>query len=386
MKVIRLIIKNTMRHKLRTVLTILAIGIAVIVFGVLRTVVDAWYAGVDASANNRLIARNSVSFIFPLPYSYRDQIARIPGVERVTWANWFQGVYIDQSQFFARMAVDADTYLDAFPEFLITPEELEAFKKERNACIVGEKIARDYDLKIGDVMPIEGDIYPGSYEFVVRGIYKPRDDRTDATQMLFHWKYLDERVRQDSPERAGSIGWYVITISDPSKAAQISVAVDELFTNSRAETKTETEAAFQQSFVSMSGALITSMNFVSYVIIGVILIVLANTMVMTARERVREYAVLKTIGFTKGHIATLIAGESLFVATVAAALGVFLTYPIVESIAANIPSGMFPIFEVKPLSVVLAASSALVVGILSAVFPIWRATTMKIVDGLRQIG
>ena len=386
MKIIRLIFKNALRHKLRTILTILGISVAVIFFGVLRTVVDAWYAGVEASAINRLITRNSVSFIFPLPYSYRDQIARIPGVTSVTFANWFQGVYIDQQQFFARMAVDADTYFDAYPEFLLSPTELEAFRKERNACVIGEKIAKDYHLKIGDIMPVEGDIYPGSYQFVVRAIYKPRDSRTDATQMLFHWTYLDERLRQDSPDRAGFIGWYVITISDPGKAAHISATVDEMFANSRAETKTETEAAFQQSFVSMSGALITSMNFISYVIIGVILIVLANTMVMTARERVREYAVLKTLGFTKGHISGLIAGESILLAMIAAIVGVAMTYPLVESIAANIPSGMFPIFEVKLSSVMLAASSALFVGILSSVFPVWRATTMKIVDGLRQIG
>ena len=386
MKIIRLILKNVLRHKLRSLLTILGIAIAVMFFGILRTTVDAWYAGVDASANNRLITRHKVSFIFPLPYAYREQILRIPGVTRVTFANWFQGVYIDQSQFFARMAVEAETFFDCYPEFLVDPAELATFKNERNACIIGEKTAQDYKLKIGDVMPIEGDIYPGKWEFVVRGIYKPREPKVDATQMLFHWAYVDERMRQEFPDRAGNVGWYIITISNPNQSAHISQEVDTLFANSRAETKTETEAAFQQSFVSMSGALLTAMNFISYIIIGVILLVLGNTMVMTARERVREYAVLKTIGFTKGHILGLIAGESMAIAMLGGVLGILLTFPAVKGIEAGIPSGMFPIFAVKPETTILSFLTALFVGVAAAVFPSWRASTMKIVDGLRQLG
>jgi putative ABC transport system permease protein len=193
-------------------------------------------------------------------------------------------------------------------------------------------------------------------------------------------------LRQDQPTRAGNVGWYIITIGDPSKAPLISQTIDEMFKNSRAETKSETEAAFQQSFVSMSGAILTAMNFIAFVIIGVILLVLGNTMVMTARERIREYAVLKTLGFTAGHIVGLIAGESLTISIAGGVLGLFLTFPMVQGIAANIPSGMFPVFETTPTTIVLAGSSALVVGVVAALFPIWRATSMKIVDGLRQIG
>ena len=386
MKVLKLVIKNIMRHKLRSALTIAGIAIAVMAFGLLRTTVDAWHAGVDASSVNRLVTRNAVSFIFPLPLAYRNRIEKIPGVSLVTYANWFQGVYIDQSQFFARMAVDASTYFNAYPEFLLAPDQYEAFLKDRSACVIGEKIAKTYNLKLRDIMPIEGDIYPGSYEFVVRGIYRPRDKTTDATQMLFHWEYLDQRVRQLAPEFAGNIGWYVIMIDDPSKAASVSEAVDALFKNSRAETKTETEAAFQQSFVSMSGAIITAMNFISFVIIGIILLVLGNTMVMTARERIREYAVLKTLGFTRGHVIGLIAGESLMISAIGGAIGLALTFPLTESFAASLPSGWFPVFEVTPLTITLAACSALLVGVLAAVFPAWRAVKTRIVDGLREVG
>ncbi len=386
MNILKLVVRNFGRHKLRNILTILGIAIAVLFFGLLRTTVDAWYAGVDASANNRLITRHAVSFIFPLPYAYKDQIARLPGVSGVTFANWFQGVYIDKDQFFARLAVESETFFQAFPEFVVDPKELEAFKGDRRGCVIGEKTASTYKLKIGDAMPVEGDIYPGKYDFIVRAIYKPRDERTDATQMLFHWQYLDERLREEFPTRAGKVGWYIVTIKDPSQAAQVTRAIDGLFQNSANETKSETEAAFQQSFVSMSGAIITAMNMVSFIIIGVILLVLANTMVMTARERIREYAVLKTLGFTKGHITALIAGESMFIALMGGALGVALTFPFVSAVAKGLPSGWFPIFEVKPMTIVMAGSCALIVGVVSALFPIWRSTSMKIVDGLRQLG
>ncbi len=215
MKVFKLIFKNALRHKLRTLLTIMGIAIAIIAFGILRTVVTAWSAGVEASAANRLITRQAVSFIFPLPFTYRDKIAAIPGVEEVTFANWFQGVYIDKNQFFARLAVDPETIFNVYPEFLITSEELKTFKSERNSCIIGADIAKQYNLKVGDMMTIDGDIYPGRWDFVIRGIYKPRDKTTDATQMLFHWNYVNERITEDSPSRAGDVGWYIVKIGDP---------------------------------------------------------------------------------------------------------------------------------------------------------------------------
>lgn len=386
MKVLKLILKNSLRHKIRTTLTILGISIAVIAFVLLRTVVTAWYAGVEASAADRLIVRQAVSFIFPLPYAYRDKIESVPGVETVSYANWFQGVYIDKNQFFARLAVDAETIFDVYPEFLLTKEELATFKAERNSCIVGEDIAKQYNLKRGDVMTIEGDIYPGRWEFVVRGIYKPRDKTTDATQMLFHWQYLDERMRQDTPIRAGDVGWYIIKIKDPNQSASISEQIDALFKNSRAETKTETERAFQQGFVQSTSAIITSMNVLSFVIIGIIMLVLGNTMIMSARERTREYAVLKTLGFSQGHLVGLIMGESFLISAIGAGVGLFLTFPIVESFQNFIPKGFFPIFEIEPITVTFAVISALLIGIAASLFPIQRALKTSIVEGFRFVG
>lgn len=386
MKVFKLIFKNALRHKLRTSLTILGITIAVVAFGLLRTVVTVWDSSIDAAAANRLITRQAVSFIFPLPYSYKEKIQGVDGVKTVSFANWFGGIYKDKNNFFARLAVDPETIFDVMQEFLISDEELANFKKERNACVIGSEIAKQYNIKVGDQMVLDGDIFPGRWEFVVRGIYKPKNKNTDGTQMLFHWAYVDERMKVESPVRAGQVGWYIVLISDPGKSAEISDQIDAIFKNSAAETKTETEKAFTQGFVSASGAIITAMNFMSFVIIGIIMLVLANTMIMAARERTREYAVLKTLGFSAFHLIGLILGESMVIALIGGGIGVVLTYPIVAGFEQGIPKGFFPFFFIEPITTILAMSAAILIGVLASIFPIQRALKTKIVDGFRFVG
>jgi putative ABC transport system permease protein len=386
MKVLKLIFKNALRHKLRTLLTILGITIAVVAFGLLRTVVTVWDSSVDAAAANRLITRQAVSFIFPLPYSYFEKIKNIEGVQNVSFANWFGGVYKDKNNFFARLAIDAETIFDVMQEFLITPEELANFKKERNACVIGQDIAKQYNIKIGDQMTLDGDIFPGRWDFVVRGIYKPKKKNTDDTQMLFHWQYVDERMKIESPIRAGNVGWYIVLIKDPNQSARISNQIDVLFKNSSAETKTETEKAFTQGFVAASGAIITAMNFMSFVIIGIIMLVLANTMVMAARERTREYAVFKTLGFSTFHLVGLILGESLLISLLGGGIGIALTYPIVSGFEQAIPKGFFPFFFIEPKTTIMAMSAAILIGIFAALFPIQRTLKTKIVEGFRFVG
>ncbi len=386
MELVRLLLRNALRHKLRSLLTILGIGVAVMAFALLRTVVTAWYAGVEASAANRLISRHAVSFVFTLPLAYRDRIAKVPGVDSVTYASWFSGVYVDKNQFFARLAVDSETFFDVYPEFLIDKDQFESFKRERSAAIIGIDIAERYNLKIGDIMPIEGDVYPGQWEFVVRGIYKPRDKTTDPATMMFHYKYLDERIRQEMPGRAGEIGWYIVRIKNAEDSARISEEIDKLFANSRAETKTETERAFQQSFLSAVSAVITAMNIMSFVIIGIILLVLGNTMVMAARERTHEYAVLKALGFSAGKIFFLIAGESLILSLLGSALGLGVTLPAVASFESALPKGWFPVFYIKPETFMMACAAGLLVGIIASLIPMRRVLTTRIVEGLRYVG
>ncbi len=235
-------------------------------------------------------------------------------------------------------------------------------------------------------MSIDGDIYPGQWEFIVRGIYKPRDKTTDATQMVFHWKYLDERMREVAPIRGGDVGWYIVKIKDPNQSASISEQIDVLFKNSRAETKTETERAFQQGFVQSTSAIITAMNVLSFVIIGIIMLVLGNTMIMSARERTREYAVFKTIGFSRNHIIGLIMGESFLISAFGAAVGLILTFPIVGSFQEFIPKGFFPVFEIESITIIFAVLSALLIGIAASIFPILKALKTSIVEGFRFVG
>lgn len=386
MSMTKLIVKNAFRHTLRVLLTIVGISVAVVTFGMLRTVVTAWNSGVAASSPNRLIVRQAVSFIFPLPYSYKEKIAAIPGVSAVSWLNWFGGTYIDKDQFFARQGCDPETLLSLYPEYTLTSKEISAFKTDRSACIVGIETAKRYGLKIGDIMNMEGDIYPGSWQFTVSGIYIPRSKTDDATQMFFHWEYLNERMKQDDLTRADQVGYYVVKINDPSRSAEISQKIDQLFKNSAAETKTETEGQFQQGFVSSSGAIISAINIMSYLIIGIILLVLCNTMIMTSRERTREYAVLKSLGFTGGHLFAFIAGEALTISMLGAGIGIALLIPIVQGFESFLPRGWFPVFIIETSTYVLAGSSALIVGVIAAIIPLYRALTMKIVDGLRFTG
>lgn len=386
MELLKLLFRNTLRHKLRSLLTIIGVGVAVMAFGLLQTVVTAWYAGVEASAANRLITRHAVSFVFSLPLVYRDRIAQVSGVNKVTYASWFSGVYIDKNQFFARLAVDSDTFFDVYPEFMIPRAQFEAFQRERNACIIGIDLARRYNLEIGDIMPIEGDVYPGQWEFVVRGIYEPRDQTTDPATMMFHYKYLDERVRQEMPERAGEIGWYVVRIADPGDSARISQEIDNMFANSRAETKTETERAFQQSFLSAASAVITAMNIMSFVIIGIILLVVGNTMVMSARERTHEFAVLKALGFSGGQLFFLLAGESMILSIAGSALGLLVTIPAVDGFQTALPKGWFPVFYIKPETILMGGIAGLAVGLLASLIPLRRVLMTRIVEGLRYVG
>lgn len=389
MKVLKLLIKNAFRHKLRTFLTIVGIAIAVMAFALLRSVVGAWYAAVDVASGDRLITRHAVSFVFHLPYTYGEKIRQIPGVQDVTYAVWFQGIYKDPKEFknfFPRIAINPENFFKIYPEFIVPPDQFEAFRKERNAAIIGEQTAKQHNLKIGDIIPIEGDIYPGKWQFVVRGIYKGRDSSTDLTQMFFDWKYLDEAIKKEMPgRREGQVGWYVVQVKDISHIPQIASKIDASFKNSSAETLTETEKAFNKSFISMYSALFTAMNLVSFVIIGIILLVLANTMAMTARERITEYAVLKTLGFTGRHITEIIAGESMFIAFVGGLLGLAAAYPITIGFQAMFPT-IFPILPSFVKIGVIGLLAALMVGLTSAAFPAMRASRMTIVEGLRHIG
>lgn len=385
MQILKLLIKNSFRHKLRTSLTVLGITIAILAFGLLRTVVSAWYAGVEASSATRLITRNSISIIFFLPLSYKEKIRQIPGVKNISYSYWFGGIYISEKNFIPNFAVDAKTVFELWPEFVLTEKQKNDFKRDRKACVAGKKVAEKYGWKIGDTITLKGTIFPGNWDFTLRGIYHGAQKGTDETQFFFHWDYLNESLKKTDPNRADRVGWYVVGVKHPDLASEVAAAIDKTFKNSLAETITETEKAFQQGFVSMTEAIVIAVRIVSFVVIVIIMAVMANTMAMTARERIGEYAIMKTLGFGGWHIAGLIFGESLFIAAMGCALGIAGTYPAAKAFG-DAMSTYFPVFNVEKKTIYLDISATLIVGIVAAVFPAWRAVKLRIADGLRRIG
>jgi putative ABC transport system permease protein len=384
MQRLKLIIRNALRHKLRSALTVGGLMVAILAFGFLQTVVTAWYAGAEAASNTTLVTRNATSLVFPLPLSYATKIRSIEGVTGVAYANWFGGVYQDPKNFFAQVAISGASYLDIYTDFLLPPDQRKAFLLDRKGALVGRKLADEYGFRIGDVIPIRGTIYPGQWQFTVRGIYQGRTASTVTTQLFFHWDYLNESLLKTAPRRANQVGVYVVQIGHPDQAPAVSAAIDATFKNSLAETLTETEKAFHLSFVSMSDAIVAAIRLVSFVVILIIMAVMANTMAMSARERLAEYATLKALGFGPGFIATLIVGESLLLSLAGGALGIALLFPATAIFAARMGT-MFPLFGVASPTVLMQAGAALVVGIAAAIGPTIGATRVNIVEGLRRV-
>src|SRR5258705_3341837 len=382
---LKLILRNALRHKLRTGLTVLGIVVAILAFGLLRTVVDAWYHGSDAASKTRLVTRNSISLVFSLPLTYASKIRQIDGVKAVSYANWFGGVYQTEKNFFPQFAVQAANYFDLYPEYVLAPEHMRDFQRDRKGALVGRKLVETYGFKIGDQVSLRGTIFPGTWEFVVRGVYDGAQKNTDTSQFFFQWDYLNETMKKTVPRRANSVGVYIISLASADRAAEVAAAVDHEFKNSLAETLTETEQAFQMGFVSMTEAIVVAIKIVSFLVIIIIMAVMANTMAMTVRERMAEYATLKALGFGPRHLSLLIFGESLAIAGVGAAIGIALTFPVADKFGTSMGT-LFPVFYVNAETLYMQAAAGLIVGAVAALLPCVRAAHIRIVDGLRSVG
>jgi putative ABC transport system permease protein len=385
MDLINFILRNIFRHRLRSGLTILGVAVAMLAFAILRTLVAAWYLGVEASSADRLVTRNKISLIYSLPIAYKNKIMQVHGVKKVAYGVWYGGVYIDKKNFFPQFALSGTDYLDIYPEYLISDFAREAFRRERNTAIAGRKLVERFGWKIGDVIPLQGTIYPGKLELVLRGVYKGARKNVDETALFFRWDYLNEQAKKTFPERADRAGWYMVQIKEPDRAAEVAEEVDELFRNSLAETLTETEKAFQLGFVAMTDAIVGAIQVISVVVIGIILMVLANTMAMTARERSGEYAVLKTLGFQKRFVFALIAGESVAIAAIGGIAGAVMSFPGAVIFRKQMES-FLPVFEIEPSTIALLLAVSLAVGLLAAIPPAIKASRMSIAEGLRHIG
>ena len=380
MKFRHLVFANLFRKKIRTTLTLGSFVVALFLFGFLAVVHGAFNQGLEVAGANRLDVVNKVSIIQPLPVSYLDKIARIPGVTLVTHANWFGGVYQDERNFFPQFAIDEETYRQMFPEFIVPDDQWKAFIADREGAIVGANIAKRFNWKIGDRIPIKGTIFPGNWEFNIDGIYKGSRPQDDTTQFWFRYKYLEER---ENAYWKGLVGWYVVRIDSPDNATRIAAAIDDTFANSPWETKTETEKAFAAGFVKQAGNIEFLLLSVGAVVFFTLLLVTGNTMAIAVRERMRELAVLKAVGFSDGFILSLVLGESLFLAAIGGGLGLLVCK--LFTLRGDPTGGMMPYFYLSPPAIILGLLAALAVGVAAGILPAWSAMRLRVVDALRRV-
>ena len=383
MKYLYLVWSNLKRKKMRTILTLLSIMVAFMLFGYLGAIRQGFSQGIDVAGVDRLIVRHKISIIQLLPEAYESRIEQIDGVVDATHQTWFGGIYQKPSNFFAQMPVKPQEYLDMFPEFLLSDEERQAWFKTRSGAVAGRGIADRFDWKVGDRIPINATIWTRkggerTWEFDLVGIYDGAEKGTDTSQFLFRYDFFDES-RQFAQ---GQVGWYTVRISDPDRAAEVAALIDAEFANSPYETKAEPEGAFLQGFANQIGDIGFIMMSIVAAVFFTILLVAGNTMAYAVRERTNELAVLKAIGFTDRAVLGLVLGESLVLTGLGGAIGLSLAWLLVST--GDPTGGSLPMFyiPVKDLvtGVVLIGVMALVAGILPAL----QAQRLRIADALRR--
>lgn len=382
--VVKLAFRNLFRHRLRASLTIVGIAVAMVSFGLLRTVVDSWVAGAELGSAARLITRNKASLTFTLPVSHAQRIRLVHGVESVTWLTWFGGIYVNEKNFFPQFAVDAESYFTVYPEMRVPPQELAAFLRDRRGVVVGNRLAEKYGWEVGDQIPLRGTVFPGNWSFVIRGIYQGVDETVDPNQFIMHWDLVNERIKAEVPSLGDQVGLFSVNARSPADAASVSAAIDETFRNSLEETRTESQKAFQLGFIALIDTVLTAMQAVAYVVILIIMAVVANTMAMAARERVREYATLKVLGFGKVFVSLLIGAEALTLSLLGGALGIALTFPAADAFLGSLPD-LFRVYAVQPRTVAIQLGAAVAIAILASVAPAISSARVQIVDGLRAV-
>jgi len=382
MKFLPLLWKNLWRKKVRTTFTLLSVFIAFILFGLLMTIRTAFTFGVDIAGIDRLVLIHKVSLIMPLPISYLNRLQNTPGVVVATHNSWFGGVYQDPSNFFAQIVVDPEPFLKIYPEYKLSPDHLKAWLADRQGAIVGVDLAKRFNWKVGDRIPILGTIWQPkgggqTWEFNIAGIYDG-EPGVDKTQFFFRYDYLDEnRAGGD-----GLVGWYVVKIADASQSQAMGATFDAMFANSDAETKTTTEKGFVEGFANQVGDIGAMMIAILVAVLFTILLVAANTMAQSVRERTSEMAVLKTLGFSNTSILTLVLGESVFICLLGGSLGLLMAWLFVQG--GDPTGGMLPIFVLQPRALVAGAALILAMGVLAGLLPALSAMQLKITDGLRR--
>jgi len=383
MKFGRLVLANLFRKKTRLVLTLGSFAVALFLFAFLAVVKNAFTSGAGLANARRLITINRVSLIQPLPLSYGDKIARLPGVEAVTHDNWFGGVYQDEKNFFPQFAIDPANQRQVFPELVVPDDQWNTFLKDRQGAIVGVRTAKRFGWKIGDRIPIKSTITAGNaaWEFIIDGIYHGQRPQDDETQFWFQWDYFEERVSQNYK---GMAGWYTIALDSPDDALRVAKAIDAEFANSPYETKTSTESAFAASWVKQFGNVETLILSIGSVVFFTLLLVTGNTMAISVRERTAELAVLKAIGFSGARVLVFVLAESLAIALFGGLLGLGLAVLAVPGLSSQL-SGMLPNLVLSKSIIAAGIGFALLVGSLSGLLPGIGAMRLRVVDAFRRI-
>ena len=388
----KLLFKNIFRKPLRTSLTIFGVAIALFLFCFLEAVLCAFSAGVAMSDASRLVVQAKESLSFLLPLSHRAAIEQVQGVRHVAGGVWFGGPYEEPTpggethkEFFAQFAMDLESYLPMYPEIKVAPSQLKELMADRSGCLIGDKLAARIHKKIGDRIVLPGAIWSkrdgGNWEFTVRAIYSSDSTTFDRTLMYFHFKYLDE-ARQFGK---GMAGIYVVGIADPNQYQSISNAIDTRFANSPHETRSMTEKAFNMQFVSMMGNLQFLLRSIGSAVVLTMLLVSANTMMMSARERTREMGILKSMGFSDGHVFRLLVGEALSIAFIGAILGAGGAWLSINGLHYNPKPDFFPVFYLPTASLLAAVAIAAVTGCASGLVPAIVGMRLKAAEALRSV-
>lgn len=381
MTLTRFVAKNAFRNKRRSILTVLSIGFSLLLLTFMMTLWHA-FALEDGSAESsqRLIVRHRVSLTFFLPSYYREKIRAIPGVVAVVPSTWFQGVYKDQKpeNFFPRFATDPDEFFKVYRDIKMPEDEIKAWQRDRQGAIVSDSLAQKYGWKLGDRIVIDGDIYPVNVELYIRGIYH---GDPDPKSLYFNEKYVEEAV----PFFKGQAGTFGILADNASDVSKIASTVDDMFRNSPQPTKTESEKAFGLEFVAMMGNVKAFILSICGAVLFATLLVSANTIAMSIRERTREVAVLKTLGFTRLGVLALFVGEAVALSIVGGLIGACLGRAMVFGFEHAPQMTFFPL-KMTPAIWVMALGVSALVGLFSAAIPSYHASQVNIVDGLRHIG
>lgn len=405
----KLVPRNLTAHWVRSGLTVLSVGIALMLLCVLNTVVTTLDRAVNEAATNRLVVQSAVSLFVNLPLDYQAKIESVPGVRATTKFQWFGGAYQDDDQFFAQFGVDHERFLDLYEDELEilevadVPVETDADADEeptllekahaalatdRRACLIGEDLATGFGWKVGDQVPILGRIFSkpdgSAWEFVVVGIYKPRKANVDGRTLYFRWDYLEENLRAAGAEDIGT-GVFMVEIEPGASPEVVTEEIDALFASGPQRTQTTTEAAFQALFVNMLGKVPQLMATIGGAVVFALFFSVINTMSMAARQRQHDAGILKALGFTNAAISRVFYLESLLLCVLGGALGLGLAVLTSEPIRGLLGSNL-PGYEVLGSTLAAGAGVSVLVGLLAGIAPAVSASRTSPVDALRSEG